>query len=155
MVLGAIYGPSTSLDVPSYDIFKGFIEQVEELGQRMGTNNFIIAAEDFNLKLDQSATKPRACKLVQDFINQHQLIDSGAEYGAEATWRRPRRTASRLDYMCLGKNLTLKSFKLIWGKGDHAQILGSFRMGGGGGGSDMYTRTGHLQQRNFCMRPLL
>lgn len=141
VVLGAIYGPSTNSDTESYEIFSEFTEQIRELAQRIGTNTIFIGG-DFNLKLDQNRVKPRTVKLMQDFILEFNLTDAGAECGAEATWRRPRRCKSRLDYI-LYSRAKMTNFRLNWVKGDHAQLVGDFDIGdteGGGGPSN--TKTG-------------
>jgi len=128
VVLGAIYGPSAANDTQSADIFQEFFEQITELGNRMNTRKFIIGG-DFNVKLDQTRVKPRTVKLIKDFINELNLIDTGAESGAEATWRRPRRSKSRLDYLLLAREFKTREFTLLWRKYDHAQLYAKFDLG--------------------------
>ena len=128
VVLGAIYGPSTANDTQSADIFRAFFEQITELGNRLNTRRFIIGG-DFNVKLDQNRVKPRTAKLIKDFINELNLIDTGAERGAEVTWRRPRRAKSRLDYLLLSNDFKMGKFTLQWGKYDHAQLFANFTLG--------------------------
>jgi len=45
VVLGAIYGPSASSDLNSLGTFSDFIEQIRELGHRIGSRDFIIAGD--------------------------------------------------------------------------------------------------------------
>jgi hypothetical protein len=47
------------------------------------------------------------------------------------TWRRPHlpKSCSRLDYILHSTGLIKDSFTTTWGRGDHAEITGAFRIG--------------------------
>ena len=133
VIVGGVYGPSCSSDNKAFDVFQEFFEILEELMQRWGTQNIILGG-DFNLKLDQNETKPRAVKLVRDFINEYAILDAGLQAGCQPTWRRPNahRRKSRLDYILYTENLIVENFKLTWFRKDHAQLTCALSVGGGG-----------------------
>ncbi len=47
------------------------------------------------------------------------------------TWRRPHlsKSRSRLDYILHSAGLKKENFTTTWGRGDHAELMGTFLLG--------------------------
>jgi hypothetical protein len=130
IIIGGIYGDCTSSDRPSADIFSEYEEWHRELRDRIGNVHTIIAG-DFNLKMDVEPNyKPRAVRIVKSIMQEFGLDDAGGEM-KRPTWRRPHlpKSRSRLDYILHSDGLKKESFTTTWGRGDHAELMGTFFLG--------------------------
>jgi hypothetical protein len=130
IIIGGIYGNCTTADSPSAEVFMEYIEWHRELGDRLGDIHAIVAG-DFNLKLDLKQNyKPRSTAIIRNFMEECSLEDAGGEMRMP-TWRRPHlpKSRSRLDYILHSTGLIKESFTTTWGRGDHAEIVGTFCIG--------------------------
>jgi hypothetical protein len=90
-----------------------------------------IVARDFNLKVDVEPNyTPRSVNIVKGMIEEFSLSDADGEMRM-LTWRFPQlpKSRSRLDYILHSAGLVKENFVTTWGRGDHAEIIGIFRIG--------------------------
>jgi hypothetical protein len=131
VILAALYGPSCNDDNLAAEVLRGVEDIMGELGQLLGTRNFIMAG-DFNIKLQsrRRQNKPRAVSVLKEIMQRFELLDMGEE-GNAPTWRRPHLPGSnsRIDYILHSKELTALNYVTAWGRFDHAEILGHFQFG--------------------------
>jgi hypothetical protein len=131
LIMAALYGPSCNDDNLAAEMLRGVEETMGELGQLVGTRNFIMAG-DFNIKLQtrRRQTKPRAKRVLNEIMQRFELMDMGAK-GDAPTWRRPHLPGSnsRIDYILHSEGLTALNYVTSWGRFDHAEIQGHFELG--------------------------
>ena len=125
IIVAGVYGPSENSDRTAYEIYEQMIEKIEEIKDRSGIEEIIIAG-DFNLHLDAEGLNPkgRTCRLIRDYIEERQLKDQGKNNKCK-TWRRPGRKSkkSRIDYVLTSERLSYGQLRLMWSKYDHAMLV--------------------------------
>ena len=114
ILVAGIYGPSCSSDTIATEIYRQFSLDYDNM-IRVGQTTYTVIAGDFNLHLDTCQPKPKACKLMVDFIAHSNLCDTGRE-GRKATWRRPHRNTnkSRIDYIMHTDNIKAQTLQHSW-----------------------------------------
>ena len=125
VIIVGMYGPPESSDRIAYEIYEEMLERLDEVRERTGVNEIIIAG-DLNIHLDIEGQNPkgRTCKLLKEYMEERQLTDLG-KVRKLRTWRRPGRRSkkSRIDYVLTSEKLKYGHFRIVWTKYDHAMLV--------------------------------
>jgi hypothetical protein len=136
VIVGGVYGCSERGDRQSLEIIQDLRDRVQELSHVFGTRTVLLAG-DFNATLtsadanNQNINKPHTVQALNALIEDHHLIDLGANVGCLThTWHRRDSSgqSSRIDLILTNIPIKLRKYKLTQTIFDHAFVHGTINL---------------------------
>ncbi len=136
VIVAGVYGCSESGDRASLAIVQDLRDRIQELSHVYHTRTVLLAA-DFNATLsqadsnNQTINKPNTVQALHTLIEDHQLVDLGANVGCLThTWHRRDSSgqSSRIDLILTNIPMQRRRYKLTQTIFDHAFVHGTINL---------------------------
>jgi hypothetical protein len=136
VIVAGVYGCSESGDRPSLAIVQDLRDGIQELSHVYHTRTVLLAG-DFNATLSQAdannqiINKPNMAQALHTLIEDHQLVDLGANVGCLThTWHRRGSSgqSSRIDLILTNIPMQRRHYKLTQTIFDHAFVHGTINL---------------------------